>query len=613
MASRPPVRLAPPSGETDTDTDVDAAAASMMATPAAQNEERHSPFSVDATRSPAASPLPLPTAHIHLEPNIVVCGDRAPPDHPTGITLRHHHHHFPKESQHPEGESSGGDAEGPEKRHAGARKMVRSGSELILRWQQGDPKPKELGPEELLEDLEKRAQLPEICRHSKRKLSISERTLRVTWAWFIVNMSTGAVASLISQQPYTFNGLFTIGKIFFILNMFLFCVFTALIIARFARKPRALTTSLHHPSESFFFGSFWVAINLLITCVQAYGVPETGPWLVHTLRVVFWTYYAATGLVAVLQYHIIFQVEKLTPSDAMPAWILPAYPFLIVGNLAAAIARTQPQDSAIAIIIGGIAGQGLGWILAFFIYTVYLTRLIHSSMPEPSVRPGMYVSVGPAAYTCAGLLSLGQTAKEKIPPDFLGIESFPVGELWFALSVPVSLFLLLIAVWFSALSTVAIFRHVRQMSFTLQWWSCIFPNAGLAIATIQVGKALDSRGIKIAGSVITVILIPLWIFCAVMHIRAIAKRQLLAPGRDIGVDDVNLKHDIKVQRRRVKKWAKREALQRAFPSGKDSRRRFSMFSPPASRFASPSVSRAATPPVSRGGDRDAGFTLKAKP
>ena len=440
--------------------------------------------------------------------------------------------------------------------------MMRSGSDLVPLWLRDEPIPSEPGTENLQEDIEKKGQLPGECRHSKQKLTFGERTLRITWAWFPVNLSTGALSILLYHQPYTFNGLLTIGKMFFILNLFLFCLFTALIVARFARKPHALSTSLHHPSESFFFGAFWVAVNTIINGIQVYGVPETGPWLIRALRIIFWTYYAATGLVAVLQYHIIFQVEMLAPSSAMPAWIFPAYPFLVAGNLAAAIAKTQPPQSAIEIIIGGIAGQGFGWILAFFLYTVYLTRLIHSQMPEPSVRPGMFVSVGPAAYTCAGLLSLGQVARSKIPAEFLGIQAFPVGELWFALSVPVALFLLLIAVWFSALSTVAILRHMRQMSFTLQWWSFIFPNAGLAMATIHVGNVLDSRGIKIAGSVITTILIPLWIFCVFMHIRAIVRRELLAPGRDMGVDDVNKKHDIKVQRRLRKKWAKLGGLPR---------------------------------------------------
>lgn len=83
-------------------------------------------------------------------------------------------------------------------------------------------------------------------------------------------------------------------------------------------------------------------------------------------------------------------------SEAVPAWILPAYPFLVTGTVAANIAETQESPAAVRMIIAGIMGQGLGWILALFIYVVYLTRLISNNMPPPSTRPGMYVSVGPA-------------------------------------------------------------------------------------------------------------------------------------------------------------------------------------------------------------------------
>ena len=424
---------------------------------------------------------------------------------------------------------------------------------------------------EAARSFDKKRRRSTLFHHQDRpKLSFAERSLRITWAWFPVCMSTGAMASLIKKQPYTFRGLLTIGKIFYMINLVLFCLFLFLIVARFARKPRALSTSLHHPSESFFFGAFWVAAALLINGMQSYGVPSAGPWLVSALRVIFWIYFACATAVAVFQYQVIFHAERLLVSDAMPSWILPAYPFLVTGVVAANIAETQPTHSATQMIVAGIAGQGLGWILAFFIYTVYLTRLINSALPPASTRPGMYISVGPAAYTCAGILSLGKGAKSAIPADFLGVESFPVGDMWFALSVPVALFLWLIAIWFSALSTVSIIRDIKHMKFALQWWAFVFPNAGLALATIQIGNTLDSEGIKIVGSIITVILVPLWLLCAVLHIYSIWNHDLLVPGKDIGVDDVNEMHDVKKKRSEARKKERRERLRQ---NGRSSPRR----------------------------------------
>jgi tellurite resistance protein TehA-like permease len=139
-------------------------------------------------------------------------------------------------------------------------------------------------------------------------------------------MSTGAIASLLSQQPYTFPGLQTIGKIFFILDIVLFLLFAAAITARFCMNRGSLTRSLHHPHESFFFGCFWVSIALILYNVQQYGTPYAGPWLIKALEVLFWTYAGCALLVAIFQYHIIFDQEDLPVIEAMPSWVLPGKP-----------------------------------------------------------------------------------------------------------------------------------------------------------------------------------------------------------------------------------------------------------------------------------------------
>ncbi|KAI3585769.1 voltage-dependent anion channel [Fusarium oxysporum f. sp. albedinis] len=387
-------------------------------------------------------------------------------------------------------------------------------------------------------------------KNAPRPLRLKDRVVRITWSWFPCTMSTGGLANLLNEQPYTFTGLKTIGKIFFILNIILFLTFTALIIARFTMKPRAFSTSLHHPSESFFFGAFWVSIALILTGAQSYGGPETGPWFTTAMRVVFWIYYACEMVVAVTQYHIIFETERLDISEALPGWILPAYPFLVTGMLAAKVAGSQPQWSAVQIIVAGLMGQGLGWMLALFIYAVYLSRLIQHKLPDASKRPGMFIAVGPTAFTCGGLIALGTQAKSALPDDFLGTPSIPAGELWSGMSVAAGLFIWLMAIWFSALSAISVLRVVRRMEFSLSWWALVFPNVGLALATINVGNTISSRGIKIFGSALTVVLVIVWFICAAFHIRAIVRRDLLAVGKDLDVEHVNKQHDRKAEKQR---------------------------------------------------------------
>jgi tellurite resistance protein TehA-like permease len=62
------------------------------------------------------------------------------------------------------------------------------------------------------------------------------------------------------------------------------------------------------------------------------------------------------------------------------------------------------------------------------------------------------------------------------------------------------LFIVLFAYWFFFITTIAIIAGIRKMTFSLNWWAFIFPNAGLTLATIQVGKVLKSEAINgVAG------------------------------------------------------------------------------------------------------------------
>ncbi|KAF1943904.1 hypothetical protein EJ02DRAFT_452942 [Clathrospora elynae] len=343
---------------------------------------------------------------------------------------------------------------------------------------------------------------------------------------------------LLGQQPYSFTGLKTIGNIFFILDLVLFLMFCACIAYRFIHNRGSLLLSLHHPHESFFFGSFFVSIALIIYCIEQYGVPYCGPWLIKTLEILFWLYAAIVMLVAVFQYHVIFDRRELPVTDAMPAWILPVYPFLILGVLGSTLLKSQPVKSGFPIFIGSIAFQGLGWTIAFFMLTLYFTRLVNSKLPEVPKRPGMYVAVGPAAYTASACVVLGMHAPTHVPEDFLGITSFPVGDLFKAFGFVLAIFLWLVAFWFSAIATVSIVISAKESHFTLNHWAFIFPNVGLTIALIQIADALQSPGIKGVCSAATIILVMLWIWVAILNVKSLFEKKVLWPGMDEDMEGI---------------------------------------------------------------------------
>ncbi|KAK8099073.1 c4-dicarboxylate transporter malic acid transport protein [Apiospora kogelbergensis] len=393
------------------------------------------------------------------------------------------------------------------------------------------------------------------------KVSLRERLSHFTWCWFECTMSTGALAVLLGIQivehPHDSSTIMrnmilrVLGSGFYVLQVLLFGLFCALITARFCIRPAALKASLHHPQESFFFGTLWVSIALILDGTQQYGVhwlskisggdAQSLSWrLTLAIEVAFWIYAGGALQLVIFQYHVIFDEVRLpVAQQAMPTWILPAYPFIVMGLLATLILESSVQElklheEAAPMLIGGIVFAGLGWCLAFLMYTIYFTRLINGALPEASKRPDMFVAVGPAGYTASALAGLGMQAPKVIPATYLGITSgVPTGDLWKAMSVPAAMFVWMIGFWFLAQAAVSTLRGAPKMRFTLSCWALIFPNAGLTIGMAQIGRAIDSERIQnYVVPAATVVLVVIWLLVAAMNVRAVWRGDLLWPGKD---------------------------------------------------------------------------------
>ncbi|GAB7363706.1 hypothetical protein MBLNU230_g4274t1 [Neophaeotheca triangularis] len=373
-----------------------------------------------------------------------------------------------------------------------------------------------------------------IDKNSPTTAGLRDRICHFTWPWFACTMSTGAVAVVLANTPNTFPGLMTIGKIFYILDIVLFCLFNVIIATRFILKPAKLGASLQHPVEGLFFGAYWVSASLIINGMQSYGVPSTGPWLVSALRVLFWLYVGVVLIVGIVQYYFYFQNQRLPVGSAMPAWIFPIYPLLVVGPLAGTLIPSQPPVAAFNMWIGGIMLQGLAWIVSLMMYAIYTQRLMTSSLPPAPTRPGMYVSVGPAGYTAAGLISLGSRSTSVLSPDQFQTTSANAGEICKILGILSGSFILLFSFWFFCISTVSVLKGIydRQMSFTLNWWAFIFPNGGLTLATIQFGSAFQSEAVNGIASALTILLVLMWLITAGANIWAVWRGEILWPGKD---------------------------------------------------------------------------------
>jgi C4-dicarboxylate transporter/malic acid transport protein len=367
------------------------------------------------------------------------------------------------------------------------------------------------------------------ARDPSTSISFADRLKHFTWANFTITMSTGGIALLLGSQPHAFSGLFTIGKIVYIVDIILFVLVSCAITYRFIKFPGTFKQSLVHPTELLFMPTSLLSLASIISAIGIYGIPATGHWLVEAYIVLFWLYFSCTFISGVAQYYYLFSRPQFTIQGMVPSWILPIFPLMLCGTLSSSGAGHMSPTEAMPVIVGGLTAQGTGMLVAFLMYAQYLRRLLQFGLPSPNMRPGMFITVGPPAFTSLAIIGLAN--------------DFPAGEMYFGdpaitqqvvkiLATFTAIFMWCLAFWFFAISVIACLGASRSMSFHLSWWAFVFPNVGFTIAVIEIGRTLQSQGILWVGTAMTILLVVAYLFVFACEVRSVWRKQIWFPGMD---------------------------------------------------------------------------------
>lgn len=360
-----------------------------------------------------------------------------------------------------------------------------------------------------------------------------------TWAWFTLIMSTGGLSLLLFAQPHPFPGLKQIGLAFYIVNIVLFALVVSGMLARFFLNAGDLKRSLTHPREGFFFPTLFLSLATLITSTHRYAIPENDVALNWAVQTAFWGYVAVTLLLAVAQYSFVFASHhSFGLQTMMPTWILPIFPIMLSGTIASVIADTQPDIAAVPIVVGGLACQGLGISVSVVMYGHMVGRLMQSGMPDREHRPGLFMNVGPPAFTALALIGMANGL-----PDGLGFDAdvgggagVDVGAIIRTLAVVGAVFLWGLSLWWFGIALIAVLARPPRY-FHLGWWAMVFPNTGFTLATIALGTAFRSEPVLYVANVMSVFIVAAYFFILYHHVRAVVVQDIMYPGRDEDVED----------------------------------------------------------------------------
>lgn len=308
-----------------------------------------------------------------------------------------------------------------------------------------------------------------------------------------------------------------------------------------ATKRGCFRRSITKDSEAYFFSIVMMCIASIIQGAHTYSAPKEGSRLSASYRVVFWIYAPVAYLFALGMYFLLFtNRHHLKAANMTPAWMLPMFPVILTAPTAGIVAGSLAPEQAFSVHFCGILFMGLGLLMAIMsksqhlpsynecaneetVLAIYIYRLCESHFPPPNARPGLFLAVGPPAYTGVGLLKLSAYV-----PDYSYYHRFPLAiQPVQALAWISAVALWMLAFYFACLALAANLAAVRKMRFHLTWYSLIFPNCGLGIVLLDMGKLLECEAMEWVGTALSIVIASLWLMVSACHIEALWKGRCL--------------------------------------------------------------------------------------
>ena len=374
-------------------------------------------------------------------------------------------------------------------------------------------------------------------------------------AQFAIAISTGGLALILASPfPYSAPWQLRLASVLYVFEIVLFVVFTVLTLARWIIYPHiAVRRALADPDELCSYAIPPIAL-MTIASLTATQVSTTA-WGGHAFTLVayvlwwigmFWIF--LTGVVVIVT--CIYTGNQMDRSMT-PVLFMAPVGLATAGVEAGTITNNATEMSArlaIPMIVVGYFVVGIALFTGIILYTLFFHRLLAAGLNPPAQRAGLFILIGAAGQLSSAFQILGNAAQtyfQQYKPQATGVTFWDQqtgagvdysGMLFGLLLLGFDYFTFCLAV----VGVTDVFIK-KQFSYTLTWWSMVFPTVTLVTAWLQLGTSMDSPAFRGLTAALYMFVVVVYVLNWVGTIRGIITGDLIWAKSELQREDGMMK------------------------------------------------------------------------
>lgn len=327
--------------------------------------------------------------------------------------------------------------------------------------------------------------------------------------WFTVVMGTGVVALIISELPFLHSQFSAIGTVLWLINSFLFIVFSILYTLRWIFFYKEAKLILKHQSMLFFLGAIPMGLATIINGFLKYGIVIFGNDILIVTQTLWYIDAVLAFLIAIFVPAMMFTRQDHQLHSMTAIWLLPIVTAEVTASSGGVLLSHLTNSlEAVNILIGSYMLWGVSVLPAFSILTILFLRMAVHKLPEQQMAISGCLALGPIGTGAFALLLLGKQSTHVLA--YINMEG--LGQTMHYTGIIGSIILIGFGLWWLAIAIFTIYKHLDiNFSFNLGWWGLTFPLGVYCLAILELAKQLNMQIISYIGYGLTVVLVVLWI------------------------------------------------------------------------------------------------------